>query len=205
MPRTEMCQSSDSKKPDSDLRSLTDEAITALVVMGDRSAAAEFIRRNEGVIRARYRWKIRRQPERIADTDDLLSTVFRRVDRFVAGGRLSASGPGRLFEFINRVADRASGEILRRSVRSHRKHNAAPTQTSRAAPMSDPPMISGLLEQAQIHDRDRLIIRMRLAGLRYRHIAHHLGITDGLARERYRIAVRRLTRAAVPPVDEKER
>ena len=190
----EMCQSGAQEKPGAGLAGLNDAALARLVANGDREAAAEFVRRNEGLIRARHRWRLRRQPERLADTDDLLSTVTRRVDRVVATGRLLATGPGRLFEFVNRVAERASLEIVRRSRRSYRKHLQADAPAGRTSQVELEHSARSLFESAGLSERDQLIVRLRMNGTSHRQIASHVGITEGLARERYRLAVRKLSR-----------
>src|SRR5688572_28295557 len=57
---------------------------------GDREAAAEFVRLNEALLRRRYRHKLGSALRRIVDSEDLVSTVSRRLDAYVLSGRVRA-------------------------------------------------------------------------------------------------------------------
>lgn len=73
---------------------------------GDRGALNAFFDRHESVIRARYRRKLGRALRRVFDSEDLLATVRRRVDRYVAAGTLEAEHERQLWALIGRIADR---------------------------------------------------------------------------------------------------
>ncbi len=84
---------------------------------GDREAAAEFFERYGSRVRRRIRGKLSRSMRRVFDSQDLMSTVSRRLDAFVGSCRLRASNSAQLFSLLNRIADRAladKGRVIRK-------------------------------------------------------------------------------------------
>ena len=74
---------------------------------GDRTAAALFVTRYESRIRRRIRGKLSPAMRRIFDSQDILSTLGRRLDQFVRSGRIEASNEGELWSLIFRMAEHA--------------------------------------------------------------------------------------------------
>lgn len=74
---------------------------------GDREAAAVFITRYGSRVRRRIRGKLGPTMRRVFDSQEILSTVGRRLDLYVRSGRLQAVGEGQLWSLIFRIADNA--------------------------------------------------------------------------------------------------
>src|SRR5262245_43990251 len=63
---------------------------------GDRQAAAVFITRYESKIRRRVRGKLSLSMRRIFDSQDIVSTLGRRLDLYVRSGKLEAQSEQQL-------------------------------------------------------------------------------------------------------------
>ena len=74
---------------------------------GDRAAAALFVTRYGSRIRRRIRGKLSPAMRRIFDSQDILSTLGRRLDLFVRSRRLEALNEGQLWALVFRMAENA--------------------------------------------------------------------------------------------------
>jgi DNA-directed RNA polymerase specialized sigma24 family protein len=74
---------------------------------GDRSAAAECVTRFGPKIRRRVRGRLRPGMRRLFDSQEILSTVSRRLDQFVSGGKLQAVSEAQLWSLLFTMAERA--------------------------------------------------------------------------------------------------
>jgi hypothetical protein len=74
---------------------------------GDRVAAALFITRYGSRIRRRIRGKLNPAMRRIFDSQDILSTLGRRLDRIVHAGRVQAATEAELWALVFRMAENA--------------------------------------------------------------------------------------------------
>jgi hypothetical protein len=74
---------------------------------GDREAAAVFMTRYASRIRRRVRGKLSPAMRRIYDSQDILSTVSRRLDVYVRKGKLEALSEDQLWSLILRMANNA--------------------------------------------------------------------------------------------------
>jgi len=74
---------------------------------GDRGAAATFVTRYDARIRRRIRGKLSPAMRRIFDSQEILSTVGRRLDMFVRSGRLEATSEDQLWALVFRMAHNA--------------------------------------------------------------------------------------------------
>ena len=74
---------------------------------GDREAAAQFVTRYEDKIRRRIRGKLNPSMRRLFDSQDIFSTVGRRLDQFVRIGKLEAQSENQLWALIFRMATNA--------------------------------------------------------------------------------------------------
>lgn len=79
--------------------------LVELVRAGNRVAGAEFLRRNHDVLRQRIRRKLRRVGKRLFDSQEILSTVCRRLDRMVLRGTVRAIDPKALMQLVVEIAD----------------------------------------------------------------------------------------------------
>jgi DNA-directed RNA polymerase specialized sigma24 family protein len=80
---------------------------------GDREAAAEFLERFGPRIRRRVRGKLPVHMRRLIDSQEILSTLGRRLDRFVASGRVRANTTGELWSLVFRMTDNSLIEKAR--------------------------------------------------------------------------------------------
>src|SRR4051812_10513421 len=95
-----------------------DEELLGRIRAGDRSAVAEFIRGHEPLIRRRFRHKLGAVLRRGVGSEDLVSTLSRRLDAYMAMGRLSATTQDQLWALVLRVAERSIMDKLRDLQRS---------------------------------------------------------------------------------------
>ena len=80
---------------------------------GDRVAAAEFVREYGDLIRRRIRGKLGSSMRRLFDSQDILSTVTRRLDRYVRSGRVRAVDEAQLWSLVFKIAEVAVVDRLR--------------------------------------------------------------------------------------------
>ncbi len=92
----------------SDLAGLLDR-----VRNGDRTATAELIGRYGPRIRRRIRGKLPADMRRLFDSQDILSTVARRLDIMVAFGKLNASSNGQVWNLVDKIAEHSLIEKAR--------------------------------------------------------------------------------------------
>lgn len=74
---------------------------------GDREAAARFIMTYGSRVRRRIRGKLEPNMRRLFDSQEILSTVGRRLDLYVRAGRLDINEERQLWSLIFRMADNA--------------------------------------------------------------------------------------------------
>ncbi|MCC6427823.1 MAG: sigma-70 family RNA polymerase sigma factor [Phycisphaerales bacterium] len=74
---------------------------------GDRNAAAQFITSNAPLIRRRFRHKLGRAMRRVFDSQELISTVSRRLDRLVRQGMVRAVNERQLWSLVFDIAEHA--------------------------------------------------------------------------------------------------
>lgn len=74
---------------------------------GDRDAAARFVLRYGDRLRRRVRAKLSRPMQRLFDSQDILSTVARRLDGFVRDGRMRAEDEPQLWSLLHTISDNA--------------------------------------------------------------------------------------------------
>jgi len=171
----------------------TDAELLTRMKHGDRAALNEFLNRYESIIRARYRRKLGRVLRRVFDSEDLLATVRRRLDRYVAAGTLRADHEPQLWALIGTIADHAVSAQVRLLKRS-----APPDATRRE--------LVDLIYRSCRHDErlerketvqsvlselgrtEREIVVGSLRGVPQAEIGAELGLTEAAVRQRlYRV------------------
>jgi DNA-directed RNA polymerase specialized sigma24 family protein len=80
---------------------------------GERQAAAEFVIRYGPQIRRRVRGKLRVSMRRLFDSQDILSTLGRRLDGYVHRGNFEARSEGELWSLVFTIAERSVVEKAR--------------------------------------------------------------------------------------------
>jgi DNA-directed RNA polymerase specialized sigma24 family protein len=84
---------------------------------GDREAAAVFVSHYGPRVRRRLRGKLSSAMRRVFDSQDLMSTFARRLDRFVHSGRVRAATEKEFWSLVFRIAENAlidKGRVFRR-------------------------------------------------------------------------------------------
>jgi len=85
---------------------VTVETLLDKMRAGDRAAAALFVTRYGPRIRRRIRGKLGPAMRRIFDSQDILSSVGRRLDAFIRGRKLTAKNEQELWGLVHRIASR---------------------------------------------------------------------------------------------------
>ncbi len=85
---------------------VTVETLLDKMRAGDREAAALFVTRYGPRIRRRIRGKLGPAMRRIFDSQDILSSVGRRLDEFIRGRKLTAKNEQELWGLVHRIASR---------------------------------------------------------------------------------------------------
>ncbi|MBX3363843.1 MAG: sigma-70 family RNA polymerase sigma factor [Phycisphaeraceae bacterium] len=90
------------------------------VTAGDRNAAAAFLHANSDLIRRRMRHKLGRAMRRVFDSQDLMSTLARRLDHYVDAGRADVANEAQLWGLVLKIAEHAIIDKARMLDRMHR-------------------------------------------------------------------------------------
>ena len=167
-------------------------ALLARMRAGDRDAAAQFMHLYGPLIRSRVRDKLGTQLRRVMDSEDVLSTVARRLDGMIAEGRMRAETEPELWSLVQSVASNALSESLR-ATRGER----AAARVVRGGAHIDPPDIGedeaadralGALE----NDTDRRVLSLWLRGASLAAIGRSIGQTPAAMRMRWQRLMRTL-------------
>lgn len=81
--------------------------LVARVQSGDRGAAVQFMQRFGERIRCRVRAQLGRSMRRLFDSQDILSTVARRLDELVCSGSVRATNEDQLLGLLMRITSNA--------------------------------------------------------------------------------------------------
>jgi len=176
------------------LSSLSVEQLLSRMRQGDRDAAAEFMDRYGAMVRRRVRGKLGQSMQRIFDSQDILSTVSRRLDQFVADGRVRADAPGELWALVTQIARNAvidKSRIFRRLEGVEGSDSDfARTMLSRLRSSEQEPMSKVEIELERAIDSlgdsiDQQILAMWLHGESHERIADEVGIATTGVRKRW--------------------
>ena|GEM_PF-998158 len=196
-----------------------DQVLEKLLVRmrdGDREAAAEFVMRYGPRIRRRVRARLNPSMRRIFDSEELLSTMARRLDQFVKDGKLTAENQARLWALINRIGDNAVIDRYRLMKRLDeiesptgkfalrlRSHQADATAAADAVddPEQTTPLPIADVMQWVIDPRDRQILMLWLHDVPLATIAECMSMNAPAVRKRWQTIRERLRDRLVPPPD----
>ncbi|HZW08583.1 MAG TPA: ECF-type sigma factor [Phycisphaerales bacterium] len=93
-----------------------DEGVAVLLTRfraGDTDAVGDFVSRYGPLIRAHYRRRIGRSMQRLVDSQDLLSTIARRLCQRVSNRRIRAVDRRQLWAMVYRIGDGALVDRVR--------------------------------------------------------------------------------------------
>jgi DNA-directed RNA polymerase specialized sigma24 family protein len=157
---------------------------------GDREAAAEFLMRNEALLRRRYRNKVGSSLRRIMDSEDLVATLSRRLDAYVASGRVQALTIDQFWTLIHRMVEHLVSDkarVLKRLKRAEADDRALAEalarrlETGPGTAGDEPLSVLPLIEDAT----DREIVRLWLGEIRLDLIGERLGLSAANVRKRW--------------------
>lgn len=169
------------------------EQMLAKIREGDRSVAAGFLLANKDLIRQRYRRKLGRL-RRFLDSQELVSTLARRLDSFVLRRRVEAASEAQLFALIFRIGDNAIFDKARIFERLKRVEGAdsglAREWACRLARAERSRTDGAALEVARLmhfltDPLDRRIVMLWLGGRDHADIASLLGVSHDCVRQRW--------------------
>lgn len=162
---------------------------------GDREAAADFMVHYGPLIRRRVRGKLGATMRRLFDSQEILSTVGRRLDRFVRVGGLEAESPGQLLQLVFRMAEGAvvdKARVFKRLSRVEGEDTEFAQTIARRLSGADENEEDGALISLDAAlrslgcDIDRQILTMWLNGTQHNVIAWDLGMTPAAVRQRWK-------------------
>lgn len=174
---------------------VTAEQVLATYRRGDwgqtRHVAARFILDNQSLIRSIARSRLA-SASSVFDSDEVVATVLRRVDRYVESGRFSPTSADDVWGLVNTIAKNSSVTKARLAQRvrtlaaedGEYAHHLL-DQLNRCASDDDASELVTRLMLCVPDERDRQIIGFRLQGTNHRVTAQFLGMTEAAARKRW--------------------
>ena len=145
----------------------------------------------EPLIRNRIRRKLNASTRRIFDSQDLMSTLLRRVDKLAAEGRLRASSECELISLLLRVADNAlidQGRVITKLRRVDGPDGVWAKEMLRRIESGSKENSAHVIAQAfdALEDEsDRFLLTLWLRGLPHAVSAQALGISPEATRQRW--------------------
>lgn len=170
---------------------------------GDREAAATFLSSYGARIRRRIRGKLSPAMRRLFDSQEILSTVGRRLDIYVRDRRIAAGTPGELWSLITKMADHALVDKARafRRIEELRAEDGevARALTDRLDRAERRRPDGAAFELARVIESlpdpaDREIIALWLAGTEMADIGAMMSLHPGTVRRRWQQILDRLRR-----------
>jgi DNA-directed RNA polymerase specialized sigma24 family protein len=162
---------------------------------GDRDAAAAFITRYGPRLRRRVRGKLSRAMRRVLDSQDILSTVGRRLDGYVRTGSLAAQSVGELWSLVLTMAEHAVVDRALEVQRQWRATREMPLErTSGHDRTAASPLPLDRAMETVTDEKNRQILSLWLDGSSHGLIAARLGLSHAAVRQRWHRMVSDLRR-----------
>jgi DNA-directed RNA polymerase specialized sigma24 family protein len=181
-------------EPGGDAGGGTIEHLLSRMRSGDREAAATFITRYDARLRRRIRGKLTPAMRRLFDSQDIVSTVGRRLDLYVLSGRLEAASEGQLWALVLRMANNAvidKSRVFRRLQKVEDEDSPLAQELLKrlreAERESDERIVIEIERAMGLLDDviDRQILHLWLAGSRHSEIALDVDIAPTAVRKRW--------------------
>lgn len=161
---------------------------------GDRSAAASLMGEYQDLLRRRFRRRLGRAMRRIVDSQELISTVTRRLDVMVKQGTVGASSERQWWALVFRIGDHALADKARILARLERVEGPDSelaqqwrcrfARAERRQPEGMELELDAMLRLLS-DPLDREILTMWLMGRDHISIAQELGETPEFVRKRW--------------------
>jgi len=157
---------------------------------GDREACGDFMLHYGDLVRLRIRDKLSAPLRRVLDSEDVLATVTRRLDRIVCDEKLRAQTDGQLWALVMQIAKNVVSENVRNRKREQSANDDAVMIAQLAAAAADTQCIDSQSATQWafqiIEDKiDRLILQRRIAGDTHDTIAALVDLTPSAVRMRW--------------------
>jgi len=172
----------------------------------DRESVARLLMDQRAVIRRRLSRMIPSSARALFDTDEVFSTICRRLDQMMASGHVefrSADGPLRMAQVVGRriVASRWRDWVTWLRHRDRPALQPLPFDDGDAAALPEPSEHGAVLGALQgLSSQDHALLQARLAGASWEQVAQMLAINPGAARQRLQsIRLKLLAALAAPP------
>lgn len=157
----------------------------------NRDELAAFVSAQGPLLLRRIRRKLSPSARDLFDSQDVFSTMLRRVDKLAAQGRLRAESEAQLVALLTAIVDHAVIDRARISERKKRVERRA-AQSARADRKSVVPEDSlathsqlDVLNQLITDPADRELLRLRLQGASFSNISEATGKPEGTLRWRW--------------------
>lgn len=169
-------------------------ALLAQMRKGDRGAAAVFVTRYASKIRRRIRGKLSPAMRRIFDSQDILSTLGRRLDAFVREGQMNATTEEQFWALIFKMANNAvvdKARVFQRLSRAENEDGPFARELASRLREADHRRTAGAefeiaaALEALPDPIDRQILSLWLMGTPHTIIAEHVGLTAAAVRKRW--------------------
>lgn len=162
---------------------------------GDRAALADFVMQNAPMIRRRIAGKLGTQMRRLYDSQEILSTVLRRLDRHLAQRELRAATEDQLWALIMATARTSiidKARIVERLRRSDSEDVAIARAFAQAVPAPDDSMSDDVDDTVMARcfdalesDDDRKLMWFWLTGVELRSCCEMVGVSYETGRKRW--------------------
>lgn len=183
-----------SSRPQSDkppalrtLDSLGDEELVHLIRNGDREAAAEFVLRYRMYLVRRIRGMLSQSARPLSETEDVFSSVARRLDHAVMTESIRAENVDQLLAYLFRTSDNTCHVLWRKGRRGNNASTKAHPIQDQVTEFDDQ---SELIETIEKHSRagdhiDESMLLLRARGHTFARIANALSLSPDLIRQRW--------------------
>lgn len=169
-------------------------ALVRSVAGGDRAAAAAFVLAYGPFLRRRLRGQLSRRLRVMVASDDMLSTVMRRLDRYMSGHSIRASSEAELLALITRISDAAVADKAR-TLRKLSRAESADLLTARErlllrgseegpSPAETDSLLAGAFESLD-SETERQILWLWLSGRSHAQIAEEVSMSHTAVRKRW--------------------
>lgn len=152
-----------------------------------RAGVAQILTQHRDELLRRIHTRIGGGTRKITDTEEILSTVARRLDHLIAEGRLEAVSERQLFALIHAITDRTLLEKHKLGSRAQQRESAG-HKTELDDTNQPAPHAGGTLQRvlSQVTDPvDRQILDGKARGWSYETLASELGIHEDAVRKRW--------------------
>ena len=157
---------------------------------GDRNACGEFMLHYGDLLRLRIRDKLSANLRLVLDSEDVLSTVTRRLDVIVSSERLRAESDRQLWSLVMQIARNVVSENVKRQspgrmfVDRLESLDEMATSPVEEKCFDDPGLIRRALHLLP-SQQDRFVLVRRISGASHDDIAAQLGTTTPAVRMRW--------------------